>query len=280
MSFSSDIKEIICRTEYECPECRLAELAGFFVFPGKLGDDNVKLKATVPKVKERIAAALKSELDIDAEEGSISADDSAKLKAKLSGFRTENECCRLAYIRGAFLGGGSVSDPAKEYHLEFATRSDEDAVEFISLLEQFGFRPKRTMRRGKYVVYIKESEQIAEIIGYLTGGRAGLEIFSLRIERSVKGEIQRQVNCDSANLNKQAMASAKHVKAIKKIKAARKWSALPDVLREIGELRLKYPDAGLEELGTMTKQGIGKSGVNHRLNRIMEFAGGLTAKGE
>lgn len=280
MSFSSDIKQILCKTGYECSECRKAELAGFFVFPGRLGGRHIKPGSGTDAVRQKIAEGLRAEYGISADNNILSESDSAKLARELCSFRPIRRCCRIAYIRGAFLGGGSVSDPEKEYHLEFDTREEGEALRFKEMLEESGFKPKLTKRREKTVVYIKESSQIAELIGYISEGMAGLEIFSVQIEKSVKGEIQRKVNCDSANLNKQAKASSKHIKAIKRIKAARKWSAMPDVLREIGELRLKYPDVSLEELGTMTEQGIGKSGVNHRLNRIIAFAEGLSGKGE
>ena len=132
-----------------------------------------------------------------------------------------------------------------------------------------------TQRKKKEVVYIKESSQIADLIGYLTNGMAGLEVLTAQVEKEIRGNITRQVNCDSANLNKLAKASSRHIMAIKKIKDAGKWESIPEVLREIGELRLENPEASLEALGRMTKQGIGKSGVNHRLNRIIEFAEGL-----
>ncbi|MGN0183205.1 MAG: DNA-binding protein WhiA [Candidatus Ornithomonoglobus sp.] len=280
MSFSSDIKQILCKTGYECSECRKAELAGFFVFPGKFGGKCARLGSGTAAVRQKIAEYLNEEYGMTVEDNSLSETDSDELRRELRGLRPGRKCCRISYIRGAFLGGGSVSDPEKEYHLEFDAREEDEALYFKAMLEELGFKPKLTKRREKTVVYIKESSQIAELIGYISGGMAGLEIFSVQIEKSVKGEIQRQVNCDSANLNKQARASSKHIKAIKKIKAARKWSAMPEVLREIGELRLKYPDVSLEELGTMTKQGIGKSGVNHRLNRIMAFAEELGKKEE
>ncbi|MGN0162141.1 MAG: DNA-binding protein WhiA [Candidatus Ornithomonoglobus sp.] len=280
MSFSSDIKQILCKSGYECSECRKAELAGFFVFPGKLIGKYARISSGAAIVRQKIAECLNEEYKMAVEGNALSEADSDKLRRELCGFRPDRKCCRISYIRGAFLGGGSVSNPEKEYHLEFDAKEEEEALYLRAMLEEFGFRPKLTKRREKIVIYIKESSQIAELIGYISGGMAGLEIFSVQIEKSVKGEIQRQVNCDSANLNKQARASSKHIKAIKKIKAARKWSAMPDVLREIGELRLKYPDVSLEELGTMTKQGIGKSGVNHRLNRIMEYAEGIGEKKE
>ena len=181
-------------------------------------------------------------------------------------------------MRGAFLGGGSVGGPKREYHMEFDTRSEQGALELIEMLGELGVKAKKTVRKGREIVYIKESGNIADVLGYMSDGRAGLEILSAQVEKEMKNSIVRQVNCDSANLNKQARASSRQIAAIKKIKAARKWQSMPEVLREMGELRLRYPDISMEELGKMTGQGIGKSGVNHRLSRIIEYAESLGTK--
>ena len=276
MSFSSGIKQVLCKTEYECPACRRAELAGFFAFPDRLGANSARLSFPVPEAAERIGGALFAELGItvehDGKRGALAAADAVRVRDCVNDGDVINECCSKAYLRGAFLGAGSVSNPEREYHLEFGTKSVSEARFLTELLKSCGFRPKATRRKDKNVVYIKEISQIADLIGYMSGGRAGLQIMSVQVERNLKGNIQRRVNCDSANLSKLAAASAKQIAAIRKIKAARKWSALPEVLRETGDLRLKYPDASLEELGRMSEPEIGKSGVNHRLKRIMAYA--------
>ena len=276
MSFSSQIKEILCKTQYECPGCRLSELAGFFACAGKNGSDEVRFSVSNKVLTDRICAALKNELGIypeyDRRRIVIRGGDFKKLYTEFNGDVMIYECCKIAYIRGAFLGGGSVNAPDKKYHIEFGTKSDDEAEKLSGILEEFDFRPKITHRKEKTVVYIKESLQIAELLGYISNGRAGLEFLSVQVEKELKSSAQRQVNCDSANLEKLVKASTKHINAIKQIKAAHKWSALPEVLREIGELRLKNPEVSLDALGKMTEQGIGKSGVNHRLNRIVEYA--------
>lgn len=283
MSFSSDIKQSLCKTSYECSECRKAELSGFFAFTGRLDASEIRFGTTLKEVTKRILSDLKNEFGIEPareERKYVITGDDAKTLFKELRKTEDNECCKTAYIRGAFLGGGSVSDPQKEYHLEFGTKSEDEALKLMAILDEFDFRPKKMQRKNKEIVYIKESSQIADLIGYISGGRAGLEIISIQVEKELKSSTQRRVNCDSANLNKQAKASSKQIAAIKKIKSARKWSALPDVLREIGDLRIKYPDVSIEMLGKLTKQQIGKSGVNHRLNRIIEYADGLVDKGE
>ena len=276
MSFSSDIKQVLCETGYECPFCRTAELAGVFCFTGRLEESNIRFNSASKTVVSRIKRAVLEELGIEtAHEDKIlieDAEDARRMRDKLGGFRPESECCRIAYIRGAFFGGGSVSDPKREYHMEFDTRSERGAAMLIELLGDLDIRARQTLRKGRIIVYIKESGNIADIIGHMSGGRAGLEVISVQVEKEIKNSIVRLVNCDRANLNKQAKASSKQIAAIKKIKAAHKWQSLPEVLREIGELRLKYPDVSMEALGKMTGQRIGKSGVNHRLSRIMEYA--------
>lgn len=273
MSFSTEIKKILCKCEYMCPGCRRAELAGFFVFSGRLSEKEVRYKAVVNEVSARTLNSINEEFGIDIK--NVTDEQLRMLKAQLSCDVFLYDCCKIAYVRGAFMGSGSVNDPEKEYHLEFDAKNEAEAEKLISILVEYGFRPKKTKRKGKVVVYIKESSQIADLLGHISGGRAGLEILSVQVEKELKSSTQRRVNCDSANLNKLALASSKHINAIKKIKKARKWSSLPEVLREIGDLRVKYPDVSIEALGKMTKQGIGKSGVNHRLNRIMEYADAL-----
>ncbi len=276
MSYSSELKEILCKTQYECPSCRLSELAGFFACAGKNNDDEIHIQITNPQLSKRVLKALGQELginaDIDGKKIKIKGRDYSKLTDELVGDVMIYECCKIAYVRGAFLGGGSVNAPDKKYHMEFGAKTKTDADKLTEILIEFEFKPKQTVRKDKYIVYIKESSQIAELLGYISNGRAGLEFLSAQVEKGIISSAQRQANCDSANLNKLAKASSKHITAIKQIKAARKWASLPDVLREIGELRLKHPDLSLEELGRMTSRGVGKSGVNHRLNRIVEYA--------
>lgn len=277
MSFSSDIKQILCTTEYECPYCMASELAGFFGFSGKLLQSSIRV--SVPQLAERVLRLIQNETGdtptCKDNRISVGVKTAKKIERAINNTNINKRCCKSSFLRGAFLGSGSVSNPEKEYHLEFATKLKHETDRLSAMLNEMGFNPKITQRRDKVVVYIKESAQIADILGHMSCGRAGLEVLSVQVEKEIKSSTQRRVNCDSANLNKQATASARHIAAIRKIKKARKWSSMPDVLREIGELRLKYPDVSLEELGRLTEQGIGKSGVNHRLNRILEYAEGV-----
>lgn len=275
MSFSSDIKQILCTTKYQCPGCRRAELAGFFMFPARLADAAAHVFCIAPSVAERIAAEMQTELGIMAHTSGrkiVFEGGAKRIRQSLSHDSVINSCCAAAYCRGAFLAAGSVNNPEKGYHLEFNTASFDEAQFLIDLLDEYNFNPKAARRRDKKLVYLKDSTKIADIIGYMSGGRAGLEILSMQVQKELNSSTQRRVNCDSANLSKLAKASARQIAAIRKIKSARRWSAMPEVLKEIGELRLKYPDMSIEELGKLTKHQIGKSGVNHRLKRIVEYA--------
>lgn len=277
MSFSSDIKESLCKSEYRCPNCARAELAGFLRFTGRLGGGPVKIHVTLVPVAHRLELALKEGLGIntafeDRKAVIDNKEDIDKLTGELAGITLKRNCCKSAFIRGAFLGGGSVSDPSKTYHLEFATKCEDEADKLIELLKTYGINARKTHRKEKPVVYMKESSQIADVIGYMSGGMLGLEILSVQMEKEFRSSVTRQVNCDSANISKQVKASSRQLNAIKKIKDANRWQLLPEVLREIGDLREKYPDMSLEELGGETQPKIGKSGVNHRLNRIISYA--------
>ena len=276
MSFSSDIKKVICKTAYECPGCRRAEMAGFFVFPARLRMCAQNVSCAISDTAVRVSNALKNELGlecaVDGRRLILTDKDCKTIAGSLSEQDVIHSCCRMAYIRGAFLATGSVTDPEREYHMEFSTNSFNKADFLMKLLSDIGFNPKGARRRDKKIIYLKENNQIADLVGYLSDGRAGLEILSVQVEKEMKSSAQRRVNCDSANLSKQAKASAIQISAVKKIKKARKWSRMPQVLQEIGELRLKHPDLSLEELGEHTDPPIGKSGVNHRLKRIIEYA--------
>lgn len=279
MSYSSEIKETICKTSYECPGCRLAEIAGYFAFRGRVGEGEFRLSSTISAVSERMVRAIKDEMGIVPRKVGksylISGDDFNKFVTEISGDIFLYECCKAAYIRGAFLGGGSVNSPEKKYHLEFSTRFWNMAENLVSILREFDFNPRQTLRQDKALVYIKEGGQISDLLGYITGGRAGLEFVEAQVEKEYSSLTQRLVNCDNANLDKLARASSRHIVAIKKIKSAHRWKKLPEVLCEIGELRIKHPEASLEALGKMCEPPIGKSGVNHRLNRIVDYAESL-----
>lgn len=284
MSFSSDIKEKLCKAEFVCPKCPAYEIAGALFFGGSVGDTEVKFTTENDTVASRILGDIKEAFGIDTtairgtRTNKINITDIynvENIKGGMPSGRIPFACCRASYARGAFLGGGSVTDPVKGYHLEFDTRDRQSAVYLSELLKNDGFDLKITERKGYYVVYLKDSDKIADLLGYMGAASGAFELYSVQIEREMRNTINRRVNCETANTNKAAKASGKHLVAIKKIRKAKKWDKLPDVLKEIATLREEYPEDSLKELGEKTDPPIGKSGVNHRLNRIIEMADNL-----
>lgn len=185
---------------------------------------------------------------------------------------------KRAYIRGAFLGGGSISNPEKAYHLEFVTSSEEHAEELSQIINSFGLDSKIVARKGNYVVYLKEGQQIVDILNIMGAHQALLKFEDIRVFKDVRNNINRLVNCETANLGKTIEASIRQVESIEYIDKKIGIDKLPKNLQEIAKLRLQNREASLKELGTMLNPPVGKSGVNHRLRKIDEIAEELRRK--
>ena len=179
---------------------------------------------------------------------------------------------KRAYIRGAFLGGGSVTNPEKNYHLEFVTHSEEYAQDLCELINSCGLNSKVIQRKNSFIVYIKEGEQIVDILNKMGAHSCLLELENIRIMKEMRNNVNRLVNCETANLSKTVNAAVRQVESIKFIQSKIGLKRLPQNLREIAELRLEYPDESLKELGEMLDPPVGKSGVNHRLRKIEKIA--------
>ena len=190
----------------------------------------------------------------------------------------ESRCCKRAYLRGAFLGAGSVSDPEKAYHLEFVTASEEHSEGLKNLINEFELGAKIIQRKQSYVVYLKEGDQIVDLLNIMGAYSALLNLENIRIYKQVRNNVNRIVNCETANLSKIVNASLRQIENIEYIQKTEGFRILPEGLREIAELRLHYQDASLKELGNMLTPPVGKSGVNHRLRKIDKIAEKLKHK--
>lgn len=182
------------------------------------------------------------------------------------------------FLRGVFMVCGSVSDPEKDYHLEFAVPHMNLAKDLSRIISETGLlksEPKTVRRKGSYVVYLKGSDEIADMLTYMGAPMAALEVMQKKIYKSVRNQVNRQINSETANSNKTALASAKQVAAITKIQSLKGMSYLTDDLRELAQLRLDNPEYNLRELGEALSTPISRSGVNHRLMRIIEIAAEL-----
>lgn len=184
----------------------------------------------------------------------------------------KNQELLKAIVRGMYLGSGSVNNPENKYHLE-VTFSNESNMELaISILEKLGIKTKKMIMKNKYYLYIKEGEEISKILALVGANKAVMKFEEIRIQREMRGKVNRLVNCKTANLNKTINASVEQIAAINKLKENGKFNKLNENLKEIAELRIENPDMSLIDLGKLLKEPVGKSGVNYRLKKIIELA--------
>jgi len=184
-------------------------------------------------------------------------------------------CCKRAFLRGAFLAGGSLSNPEKEYHLEFVARDPRFGATLCALLEKFALSAKMVRRKTAVVVYLKEAEHIATLLNLMGAHGALLALENVRIRKELRNNVNRAVNCDSANLGKTVDAASRQIEAIERIRDRAGFDGLPWSLRQVAEARLEHREASLQELGELLDPPVGKSGVNHRLRRLIAYADGI-----
>ena len=177
-----------------------------------------------------------------------------------------------AIIRGLFLGSGSINNPENKYHLEIVFKQDLNINEIIYILKKLGINIKRMETKNKYSIYIKEGEEISKFLALIGANKAVMKFEDVRVQKEMKGKVNRLVNCETANLNKTINASIEQIAAIRKLQETGKFNKLNDNLKEIANLRLENPDMSLVDLGKLLKNPVGKSGVNYRLKKIMEIA--------
>ena len=177
-----------------------------------------------------------------------------------------------AIVRGMYLGSGSINNPENKYHLEITFSNNENLELASNILEKLGIKTKKMITKNKYYLYIKEGEEISKILALIGANKAVMQFEDIRIQREMRGKVNRLVNCEAANLNKTINASVEQIAAINKLKQNGKFNKLNENLKEIAELRLENPDMSLIELGKLLKKPVGKSGVNYRLKKIIEIA--------
>ena len=192
----------------------------------------------------------------------------------------QRTCCKRAFIRGAFLSTGSMSDPNKSYHFEIVCVSPERAEQLQALIRTFGLDAKTVQRKKHYIVYIKEGAQIVDMLNIMEAHVSLMNLENIRILKEMRNSVNRKVNCETANINKTVNAAVKQIEDIRLIESRTGLRNLSEGLAEIAELRLQYPEATLKELGMMLNPQVGKSGVNHRLRKLSQIADGLRVNEE
>lgn len=299
MSFSGTVKEELAAQISSARHCQLAELAALLHFGGSVCGDGAHLcldteneavgrkcftlfkkafniDTVVAQGKSRLLPDDRMEskviqaLHLGGEEGKPIA-----LEAPVNSLLIKNSCCARAYLRGAFLSIGSMSDPKKSYHLEFVCGMRAQAEQLRNIIQEFQIEA-RVIRRRKYsVVYLKEGAGIVDLLNVMGAHVSLMNLENLRIVKEMRNSINRRVNCETANISKTVTASTRQIEDILLIRDKYGFENLPDNLRQMAEVRLEYPDAALKELGGYLEPAVGKSGVNHRLRRLGEIADGI-----
>lgn len=307
ISFSQNVKREISQEISSARHCRLAELAAILSFGGEIISSNngkyLKFQTENLSIAKKYFTLVKKTFNISIE---ISIQSQPKTKTntvytlivvdkpqiikmlqatklpyenlslgeigKVNNLVVQKNCCKRAFIRGAFLISGSMSNPKKSYHLEIVSNQKEKAEHIRDLIQVFSVDAKIVIRNKSYVVYIKEGSQIVDLLNIMEAYVALMELENIRILKEMRNTINRQVNCETANINKTVIASSKQIEDIIYIRDNVGFGDLSEGLKEIAILRVQHPEASLKELGAMLSVPIGKSGVNHRLRKLSMIA--------
>ena len=305
MSFSSEVKEELSRHLPTARHCQIAETAAILSLCGQISekDGTIRIQTENAYVARKYFTLLKKTFNIEAElavklnqkENTylIRANDREETRQILQAVKlhetdrqltmpipavvVQRQCCKRAFLRGAFLASGSISDPNRFYHLEIVCPDAPRAEQVQELLKSFGIDARIVLRKNHHVVYMKEGAQIVEMLGIMEAHVALMNLENVRILKEMRNSVNRQVNCETANISKTVNAAVKQLEDIEYIKQTAGIDSLPENLKEIALLRLEHPDATLGELGTYLDPPVGKSGVNHRLRKISAVADSLRA---
>lgn len=317
MSFSKNVKEELAKQISTARHCQIAEIAAIISLCGSISinaDDQYFVKIntenlTVARkyfilIKETFNASPEillrrnlnrkkakvytvvvrdPEVSLRILEAAKLLDEDGEIREVLSltdNLIIRNACCRRAFVRGAFLASGSMSEPTKTYHFEIVTTTMEKAEQIRSIICFFDIDAKIVTRKKYFVVYVKEGSQIVDLLNIMEAHVSLMELENVRILKEMRNSINRQVNCETANINKTVAAATKQIENIQYIRDTVGLSKLSEGLEEIARLRLDYPDASLKELGELLSPPIGKSGVNHRLRKLGEIADSLREEKE
>lgn len=288
MSFSSDLKEELSKINNlkRKDEVRF-ELIGYLISKNaSILKNNIRYATESEYNINRFSKLLKNldiehDIEFDGKSFIITFKSKDKIQEinidkngeiKVANILKMNENQKRALIRGAFLGAGSINNPDKTYHLEINLSNKENLDFLFKVINECGIKCKKLEQENKYSVYLKDGEDISTLIALLGANSSVLKFEDIRVQKEMRGKVNRIVNCQTANLNKTLNASVEQIDAIRKLQMNNKFNKLDENLKEIAMLRLEYPDISLVELGKKLKNPIGKSGVNYRLKKIIEMA--------
>jgi len=273
MSFSSDVKAELARQNSKARHCQIAELSAMIMQEGRISMQPLALSFETenPLLLEKYATLMKRAFQINVEE-TLDSQKCKKIIEAIQGLYLEKTCCKRAFIRGAFLASGSMTDPNKAYHFEIVCRTPEQASRLQELMREFETEPKVVERKNYYVVYLKEGSQIVDMLNVMEAYVSLMNLENVRILKEMRNSVNRQVNCETANISKTVNAAVKQIADIELIRDTEGLDSLPLPLREMAMVRMEYPEAPLKDLGQYMDPPVGKSGINHRLRKLAAVA--------
>ena len=295
MSFSFDAKEEICRQKLERRCCAVAESCGVLLYCHTFSSELIRISTSnapfavrLPKLFRKAfglsfdvlppdsSAGRRSLLITDPEKIDVifqafGGDRAATVSHHVNFAILEEECCRISFLRGAFLAGGSVTDPERRFHLELATSHQSVARETVSLMQELGFSPRLSQRSGNALLYFKQSDAIADFLTTIGASVPSMNVLTAKVEKEMRNTVTRQINCDSANADKTVSAAQEQILAIRRYSARYGLDTLPEPLKDAALLRITNPAASLSDLAKLSNPPVTKSCLSHRLRKIAEL---------
>ena len=296
MSFAGNAKNELCRKALDSKCCAVAESYGVLLYCHEFSPSEIKITTTSKDFALRLPKLFKKAFNVsfdsfpeELSDGKMNfiISEASKIETIASAFGQEStislshhvnfgvieeDCCRLSFIRGAFLAGGTVTDPEKRYHLELSTSHQSVARETMSILLDLGFSPKESSRGANALLYFKQSDAIADFLTTIGASTTAMSVMTAKVEKEMRNTITRQINCDSANADKTVAAAQEQLGAIRRYASVYGLDALPEPLKDAAFLRIANPEASLSDLSALSNPPLSKSCLSHRLKKIMSMA--------
>ena len=297
VSFSAGAKAELCKNLPAKHCCALAECFGILLFCNSFGNDGIRIITESHEFAQRLPRLFRKAFSVNfdfqpeelgAGKQNFQITDPSKLHTIMHAYGfdpkdtvalhinlpvVEEDCCKNAFLRGAFLAGGSVTDPGKGYHLEFTTVHQSVSREAYTLMQEvLSFQPKTARRGGGQVLYLKQSDQISDFLAYLGASVAAMGIMEARLEKELNNKVNRRCNCDEANTSKVVEAAQEQLTAIRILRSKGLFEQLPQKLQQAAVAREENPEASLSELASMMEPPITKPAMNHRLKKLVQLS--------
>ena len=299
MSFAFQVKEELLSLETDSPCCKFAEAYGMLLFGKTFSASSISLQTENEEIAYKysecvsdvtgITPAVKStssgkySVSIRSQQDrltvlSIFGHTGNEIALHINRANLANECCTRAFLRGTFLSCGTITDPEKDYHIEFSIQHLYISRDLEKIMTELDLSPKEVMRKGCHIIYFKESESIENVLTYIGAAHSSLEIMGIKIYKDFRNKANRMTNCETANISRTVAAACEQIKAIRLIEKTKGLDCLPDELKELAEIRKDNPEMSLRELGQQLSVPLSRSGVNHRMKKIQEIADEIRIK--